>query len=152
MNKQEITESLKSYLTSEGYQPEGTSTGNVRFKKEGGTYLILVEDDEFYLRLAYPNFWEVTSPEQQLAAAAACNVTMQTTKVVKFISTSQGKVWALAECFLPSHDALKMIFPRALSVLQFGVAEVVKQLEASVSEPAQAATPIEPEPAESPTP
>lgn len=151
MNKEQITESFKTYLTGEGYQPETTSAGNIRFKKEGGTYLMLVEDDELYLRLAYPNFWEAKTPEEQLAVAAACNVTMQTTKVVKFISTSHGKVWALAECFLPSHDALKIIFPRALSALQSGVAEVVQQLQPPLEEPNGAAVPIEPKPAEAST-
>ncbi len=46
------------YLRSEGYSPQTDKDGDIVFKCEGRTYVVIVsESDNDYVQIVYPNFW-----------------------------------------------------------------------------------------------
>jgi hypothetical protein len=129
MDRKQIAENYQSYLLAEGYKPEVTEDGNVKFKKEGGIYILIIDEnpDELYLRIAFPGFWEVKNEKERLAAFEASNLAMNSTKIVKLVLV-RNNLWAFAELFLPTADAFKSVFGRAIAAIQHGVTEVTRRL------------------------
>ena len=121
MTKQERTEMYRAFLAEEGYAPKVDEDGDIVFKCEGKTYVILVEDkDAEFFRLAYPNFWSIDSEaERAKVAEASLHATTQT-KVVK-VFPIKDNTWAAIEMFCSPPEAFKPVFQRSLSALRSGV-------------------------------
>jgi hypothetical protein len=111
----------REFLSEEGYAPKIDGDGDVIFKYEGKTYLIIVEDrDEEFFRLVYPYFWPIESnAERAKVVEAALHATAQT-KVVKVFPVKDD-TWAAIEMFCSPPQAFKAVFRRSLSALRAGV-------------------------------
>jgi hypothetical protein len=111
------------HLTQEGYRPEVDHDGDVRFKKEGGTYYLMVEEqDERYFRLIYPNFWSLETPEERAKALEAMGAVNANLKVVKVYPVNNDTT-AAVELFLEPHESFKLVFERCIRLVQEAVSQ-----------------------------
>lgn len=117
MTKAERAEMYDDYLREEGYLPQIDDDGDVVFKMEGRTLLILIDpkDDEF-LQVCLPNFWPIESEEERERAMGAANQTTAQTKVAKVFPVADN-MWATVELFCAPPEIFKAIFRRSLSAL-----------------------------------
>ena len=82
------------HLKDEGYRPALDDDGDIYFKKEGKTYLIILdEDDPTFFRLVFPNFWEIESDEERERVVHAASAATAATKVTKVFPV-EDNVWA----------------------------------------------------------
>jgi hypothetical protein len=119
-----------NYLRREGYLPEIDSDGDIRFKKEGQTYLIDVRaqvEDSQYLRILFPNFWSIDNDIERLEVLAVADYVNSDIKVVK-LYTVKDHVWATVEIFISNQEDFKDIFSRIMSVLSGGVERFAKKM------------------------
>ncbi len=130
----EKTKDLKAqlyhcYLKEEGYQPAIDEDGDVRFKKEGKTYFIQVDEkDEAFFRICFPNFWEIENDEERRNVLAACDYANALSKVAK-IFTVHDDVWGSVEIFVDDPEGFKPIFSRCMSALQNAVRNFVEKMK-----------------------
>ena len=118
MTKAERAKMYADHLTEIGYVPT-VYEGEVRFKVEGGTYQILLGDDETFFQLIYPNFWPFKPEKVYLVDAAALKAT-GAIKVVKVSPTGDHNVSARFENFCEP-AAFKAWLPRAFDTLRLAV-------------------------------
>jgi len=131
MNKQDMAQMYRDYLFEEGYAPRIDNDGDVVFKFEGRTFLIIPDDgDAEFFRLAFPNFWRLESDdERKQAMLAALNVTAAI-KVAKIFPV-RDNMWATIELFCTPPEAFKPVFGRSLHALN----SAVEQFRQSMQEP-----------------
>lgn len=125
--KKELTEKEKrqekymKFLASKGYTPELDPDGDVLFKYEGGNYIIQIdESDNLYLRLLYPNFWEIESEEERSDVLLASTVSNMRVKCAKVFMV-QNNVWSVVEIFLLKPEDYEKLLPRSISAIQSSV-------------------------------
>ncbi len=131
MNRQQLTKMYTDYLTSEGYQPTLDKDGDVRFKAEGFTYYIIIDDeDERYFRLLFPNFWSIDDGDELARALISANYATMRTKVAKVYVHEDGKnTSASIEMFLDPPDQFAKTFPRCMSALRTSVNTFVERMK-----------------------
>jgi hypothetical protein len=118
MTKESLQKMYLEYLTTEGYKGEIDNDGDVRFKSEGFTYYISVDEkDQQFFRLVLPQIYEFDEAKEGSKAVAACEYATGRTKVAK-VSIVSNKVWVSAEMLLVSPEQFKPIFPRTIGVCQ----------------------------------
>lgn len=114
-------EDVKEYLTDQGFRPSIDQDGDLQFKYEGGRYFIEAkEKDEMFIRIVFPNFWEIETPEEKIKCYEAANSVSRGVKVVKVfvVDFKDGSnVWASVELFLPDLEAFKVVFLRSIRLL-----------------------------------
>ncbi len=121
MAANEDTEVYLKFLSEEGFSPRVDEDGDIVFKYEGGTYLILCSDDENeYFRLAFPAFWSIDSDEERVQVTMAAHQATANTKVAK-VFISGDNTWAAIEMFIGSPQAVTPVLPRCLRALQTAV-------------------------------
>jgi hypothetical protein len=131
MDKQQRTEMYRLYLQDEGYKPEVDSDGDVRFKKEGRTYVIIVDqDDEAFFTVVYPQFWKIESEDERRRVLTSCDHANNLSKVAK-VFTVQDNVWAATEMFVSAPEGFKPVFDRAMSALQNCVSNFAQHMRAA---------------------
>lgn len=123
------------YLQNEGYQPEYDDDGDVYFKKEGGLYYaIFDQDDDEFFRLWYPNFWEITSYSEWKHAVNAARVVNNTTKVARvtlpdeYDSDEELNISCTVSLFCHDVDEFINVIPRSLSALSTAKDKFVKEM------------------------
>jgi len=111
------------YLREEGYSPRADDDGDVVFKFEGSTYLLVCdEEDEIFFRLMRPGFWEIETSEEEDRALKAVNQVNAMMKVVK-LAVMRDCVWASVELYIDPFESFKRIFRRSLRLLAQSVRE-----------------------------
>ncbi|MCX8141017.1 MAG: hypothetical protein WHU94_15075 [Thermogemmata sp.] len=121
MTKQERVGMYMRYLVEEGYMPRVDQDGDIIFKFEGGTYLIIIDDsDDEYFRLVFPNFWSIDSEEERMQVYIAATHATAETKVTK-VYPVRDNVWASIEMFCSPPEVFKSVFRRSLGALRAGV-------------------------------
>ncbi|MBB6097103.1 hypothetical protein HNR42_000517 [Deinobacterium chartae] len=116
-----LAQQYLEYLTEEGFRPTLDEAGDVRFRCEGGTYYIILEEsDPTCFRLLFPGFWEIESEEERVQALQAASEVCADLKAVK-VYLARGDTHASVELFLPDERDFPRIFERSLRVLQAGV-------------------------------
>ena len=121
MSKQMRAETIRAYLSEEGYAPKTDADGDLIFKFEGGAYIIIVDeqDQEFY-RIIYPNFWSIDSDAERAQVVKACEAATGKTKVAK-VYTVKNDTWACIEMFMASPEHMNLVFKRSMSALRGAV-------------------------------
>lgn len=113
MNAEKLIDSLKKA----GYQGKKDERGNVDIKHEGGNYVLLLdEDDERYLRVLYPRFWEFKEVERTTMVIAAHEST-SAIKAAK-IHLVGSTTWAAVEYFAADEEAAVAVMANCLLSLQ----------------------------------
>jgi hypothetical protein len=117
------TQVYLDYLRREGYSPELDPDGDIKFKREGGTYYLMTEEnDPTYFRLVFPNFWEIESDDERSQILYAVGEVNADLKVIKLYPV-RDNVWASVEMFLDPIENFQKVFNRAMNVLGEGVAQ-----------------------------
>lgn len=99
--KQQLQETYSAYLQAEGFRPELTSSGNVKFRREGRSYLIIADEkDPTYFRMTWAFADEDKSAAARLRRLEGCNVASAEVKVIKAYLDSDGDPNFSAEMFL----------------------------------------------------
>jgi len=119
MTKTELQEMYMDYLKSEGYTPSLDSDGDVRFKYEGGTFIIFVnEEDQEFFDMLHMGFWEIESEKEKNLALLAAKEATRKTKVAKvYLWEKNTNVSVSAEMFLQTPSDFKPHFRRLLSMM-----------------------------------
>lgn len=118
MNKAARIEQFAEFLRSEGYLPNIDKDGDIVFKFEGGTYLVIVDDaDSQYFRILFPSFWAIESPSERTKAEQVAYRVTTDTKVAKVYLVSDN-TWAAIEAFYASIDHAQAAFPRSMQALR----------------------------------
>ena len=99
--KQQLQETYSTYLAAEGYRPEVTPNGNIRFRRESRIYVIYCDErDPTYFRLVLSFSAEDKSPAMRAKRLEGINVASADTKVIKAYLDSDGDPTFAAEMFL----------------------------------------------------
>ena len=116
--KQQLQETYSAHLASEGFRPEITQAGNVRFRREGRVYAIYVDErDPTYFRLVLSFSTEDKSPAARLRRLEGVNVATADTKVIKaYLDTDADPVFS-AELFLIVPGDFKTTLSRLLRAM-----------------------------------
>lgn len=128
MNKTELGRMYVDYLRNEGYAPEIDSDGDVKFKKEGKFYFILISDkDPEFFRLVFPGFWSIESESERARVEKAAQHATDKTKVAKVLPVKDN-TWALIEMFCSPPESFKPVFERSMNALQTAVATFAEKM------------------------
>jgi len=123
VSKRERARIYRDFLAAEGYRPYIDEDGDVVFKSEGLTFVIITEEgDEEFVSLVLPNFWSIDSKEELARALMAANEMNRTAKVVKIFVRGDGKnTIAAVEMFVKSPEDFNQVFERSLRALKGAV-------------------------------
>ena len=126
------TDRLMEFLATEGYRPSLDSDGDIRFKHDGGNYLIRLEStDDQYVSISFPGFWPLESKEEIARAFRAANRATMLTKVAKIEVVEDHKdVWAEIELLVDGPEQIEAHFHRALTLIQAAVAKFAAEMKA----------------------
>ena len=138
MDKAERAQMYVSYLREDGYALEIDEDGDVMFKFEGGTYFVLVdEEDEMFFQIMFPSFWPIESEEEGARVEKAAQLATRITKVAK-VYRQRDNVNASVELLCVPPEAFKAVFRRALRCIQAGVTKFraeMSELDAAAPQP-----------------
>ena len=113
--KAQLQETYSAHLSSEGFRPEITQSGNVRFRREGRSYVIFVEEnDPTYFRLVLAFSAEDKSPQARIRRLEGCNTASAEVKVVKAFLDNDGDPTFSSEMFLIVPGDFKTTLSRLL--------------------------------------
>lgn len=116
--KQQLQETYSSYLNTEGFRPEITPNGNVRFRREGKIYVIYCDErDPTYFRLVLSFSAEDKSPAMRAKRLEGINVASSDTKVIKAYLDSDGDPTFAAEMFLVVPGDFKTTIARLMRAM-----------------------------------
>lgn len=121
VSKADRIQIVQDFLRNEGYAPQIDSDGDVVFKYEGRTYIVILDEgDTEFFRLVFPNFWPIEGlDERARVQQAALNATAGT-KVAK-VFLVRDNVWATTEMFVTNPEDALAVFKRIMSALQTAV-------------------------------
>lgn len=123
---------MLDWLTNEGYRPNLDKDGDLIFKRESKTYLVMFENaDEQFMRLVFPNFWSIDSEAERMQIANACTVATGNTKVAKVFPVGDN-VWASIELFCSGVGQFQSVFERSLAALGAAVDRFVREMRANL--------------------
>ncbi len=128
MNKAQRIQVYYDFLKSEGYLPELDRDGDLVFKIEGRTYLIILdENDEPFFRLVFPNFWRIESAAERAKVERAALIATASTKVAKIFPVGEN-TWGTVEMFASSPEHVLPVLLRSLSALNTAVMKFVEEM------------------------
>lgn len=118
------------YLSREGFRPELDTEGDVRFRREGKTYILFVqEDDPSSFILALPDIWLIRSDAELAPVLVAADNTNAHVKTLK-VNVVKDRVWMTVELFLPRPEDFAAVFPRSLAAIDDGVKTFAARMSA----------------------
>lgn len=117
MNQEQRSAEYNRILIEQGFSPSVDNDGDITFMFEGGHYIMLIDDDDQFFRLVFPNFWPIDDePERARAIEAALKVTAAI-KVAKVFIIGDS-LSASIEMFVESPAAVAGVLRRCLGALQ----------------------------------
>jgi hypothetical protein len=136
MTKAEKQDTYLEHLAQEGYRAHLDKDGDVVFKSEGRTYVIIIsESDPEFFNMILPNVYSIDSPAERLLALAAADEVNSSSKVVKAF-TIRENIWLAVEMFFHSPEDFKGVFHRAKAAMDNGYRTFAAQIfEARRQEP-----------------
>ena len=116
--RQQLQDTYASQISSESLKAEVTTSGNVRFRRDGRTYVIHVDDrDALYFRLTMAFVADDKSLEMRQRRLEGCNTATAEVKVIKCFLDEDGDPNFAAEMFLIVPGDFKASFTRTLRAL-----------------------------------
>ena len=108
------------FLRNEGYMPSIDEDGDVLFKKDGRSYYILSNSDDYtYICLLFPNIWSINSDVERAQVANVISYANRRTKVAKlYMSGSRNQYVSIAvETYHEDPSHFGILFSRMMSAL-----------------------------------
>ena len=120
---------INEYLRNEGYTPKTDSDGDIVFKHEGNTYIVIFDkDDKDFIRLVYPNFWSIESQDERVIAESAAARATGGTKVAK-VFLVKDNTWAAVEIFTTDVNSVIPVFIRCIRAIRTAVKTFVAEMK-----------------------
>jgi hypothetical protein len=130
--KQQLQTTYSDFLATEGFRPELTQNGNVRFRREGRSYVIYVDaDDPTYFRLVLAFSADDKSPQARIRRLEGVNTASNEVKVVKAFLDSDGDPTFAAEMFLVVPGDFKTTLNRLLRAMDNAYDKYTKKVAAT---------------------
>lgn len=127
--KSERTEVIRKFLVEEGLVPKIDEDGDIRFKIEGDTFMVICEeDDEFLYQIVFPSFWRIEGDEERVKAAFVAVELTRQIKVAK-VYFFNDIVAARVEQFFPGPEDFCSMFRRSLMMLRGCVDMFTEQIQ-----------------------
>jgi hypothetical protein len=129
-NAKKGAERYLEFLAEEGYRPRIDANGNVAFKCEGRSYVIMIDEkDEMFFYLVYRDFWPIESDEELVRVMDAALAVIADTKVVKLFPMGDTNTWAAIELFCYPPETFTAVFERCLKALRDAVEKFVAKMQ-----------------------
>jgi hypothetical protein len=129
-NAKKGAERYLEFLAEEGYRPRIDANGNVAFKCEGRSYVIMIDEkDAEFFYLVYCDFWRIESDEELARVIEAALAVTADTKVVKIFPAGDTNTWASIELFCFPPETFTAVFERCLRALRAGVEKFVAKMQ-----------------------
>ena len=126
--KSKLQKMYLDHLKEEGFKAEVDEDGDVRFKREGKTYFISIDEkDPLFFRVVLPNFWEIENDDERIKVLRSADWANGRTKSCKIFSV-RNNLWASVDIFLPKLEEFKAVMSRCFSVLDTGVQNFVERM------------------------
>jgi hypothetical protein len=107
---------ILAYLHGEGYKASMDEDGDIVFKYEGASYVVLFDpNDDLYTTIALPNIWSIDSKKERKRVERAALRATSAVKAVKVFPV-KNNVWVAAESFSSSGNTIA-VFARTLSAI-----------------------------------
>lgn len=130
--KAQLQETYSAHLATEGFRPEITASGNVRFRREGRSYVIYVDEkDPTYFRIVLAFSAEDKSPQMRARRLEGCNTATAEVKVVKAFLDSDGDPTFSSEMFLIVPGDFKTTLSRTLRAMDNAYEKYTKKVAAT---------------------
>ncbi|MBW1882076.1 MAG: hypothetical protein JRJ58_01000 [Deltaproteobacteria bacterium] len=127
-NKEQLQRLYVEYLSAEGYRPSIDGDGDVKFKREGRTYFIIVsEKDPEFFRLVLANIWEIENDVERSRVLQAADHSNAASKVSK-VYIVKDNVWVCVELFVAAPEDFRGVFQRSMSAMETGVSNYVERM------------------------
>ena len=116
--REQLQDIVTRHLAAESMRPELTDSGNVRFRNQGRTYVIHVDErDPLYFRLTMAFVAEDKSLSARQRQLEACNSASADVKVIKCFLDEDGDPTFAAEMFLVVPGDFSLALDRTLRAL-----------------------------------
>ncbi len=117
-SQRQLQDIFSRHLATESLRPELTSGGNVRFRSQGRTYVVQVDErDPLYFRLTMAFVAEDKSAAARQRLLEACNTATAEVKVIKCFLDEEGDPTFAAEMFLVVPGDFTLTFDRLLRAM-----------------------------------
>ena len=127
-SKEQLQRLYVEYLSAEGYRPSIDGDGDVKFKREGRTYFIIVsEKDPEFFRLVLANIWEIEGDVERSRVLQAADHSNAVSKVSK-VYIVKDNVWVCVELFVAAPEDFRGVFQRSMSAMETGVSNYVERM------------------------
>ncbi len=128
-----FTLDVLDFLTEEGFRPSTDDDGDVVFKFEGGTYVVLTaQGDPTYLSVVYPYFWDIEDDDERRRVHEAVAHAHRTVRLGR-LTVLDDDVNASVSAYLPDGQAYRSVFLRSLGALKAAVNAFRDHMHASSS-------------------
>jgi hypothetical protein len=127
--RQQLQDTYANHLSGESLKPEINSAGNVRFRREGRTYVLHVDErDALYFRLTMAFTADDKSASMRQRRLEGCNSATAEVKVVKCFLDDDGDPNFAAEMFLIVPGDFKASFARTLRAMDSAYERYTRKL------------------------
>jgi Putative bacterial sensory transduction regulator len=128
-SQRQLQDIVSRHLAAESLRPEVTSAGNVRFRSQGRTYVIHVDErDPLYFRLTMAFVADDKSEAARRRLLDACNTATAEVKVIKCFLDEEGDPTFAAEMFLVVPGDFTLAFDRLLRAMDSAYRRYSRQL------------------------
>lgn len=128
MTKTQRVQDFCDFLRHEGYGPRLDDDGDIVFKKEGRTYVVVLDDDDpECFRILFPGFWKIESSEEAEHVVLAGMKATRETKAAK-VYVVRDNACASVEMFCSSPEEPKRVFERCMGAIVTAVNKFVEEM------------------------
>ncbi len=128
-SQRQLQDIYTRHLAAESLRPEVTSTGNVRFRSQGRTFVIHVDErDPLYFRLTMAFVADDKSEAARQRFLEGCNIATAEVKVIKCFLDEEGDPTFAAEMFLVVPGDFTLTFDRLVRAMDSAYRRYTRRL------------------------
>ena len=128
-SRQQLQDIVSRHLAAESLRPEVTTTGNVRFRSQGRTFVIHIDErDPLYFRLTMAFVADNKSEAARQRFLEGCNAATAEVKVIKCFLDEEGDPTFAAEMFLVVPGDFTVAFDRLLRAMDSAYRQYTRRL------------------------
>lgn len=127
--RQQLQDIVSRHLVSESLRPELNSAGNVRFRSQGRTFVVHIDErDPLYFRLTMAFVADDKSDAGRQRLLEGCNAATAEVKVIKCFLDEEGDPTFAAEMFLVVPGDFALSFDRTLRAMDSAYRRYARRL------------------------
>ncbi len=128
-SQRQLQDIVSRHLAAESLRPEVTGTGNVRFRSQGRTFVIHIDErDPLYFRLTMAFVADDKSAAARQRFLEGCNTATAEVKVIKCFLDEEGDPTFAAEMFLVVPGDFAVTFDRLLRAMDSAYRQYTRRL------------------------